>query len=521
MEMERRIWHVGSAVLLLVALLSVRLVYWQLIRGEELQPVLLNAISGGETSGDRALRTLDVEALEAFETLPQPVQQRTSEVLANITRGSIFDRNGQVLATDVVDETGFRSRGYLEMAMAPVLGYTSGLRVGLTGIEQHFNETLFGLDTFNGQISRLLHQPVTGNNVYLTLDSQLQKATAEVLGNRRGAVVVMDAQSGAVLALVSSPTFDPNQILDPLYLEGLVNCNTPNCQGVLINRATQGLYIPGSTWKTVTLIAALDSGQVTRETVFDFGQQRNGPDGRYYVYEVDGAEFRDPNHPESRLNLVRSYAVSANAAFARMGDEMPPEVLINYARQFGFSQEDNPLPLEILTAPAQLANDLDELRANNVLQASTGFGQGEILASPLHMALVVSAVLNEGNIPIPHLLQRIESPDGNILQQEPTGFWATNIMRPETAQQVRDMMITVVQSGSGVNAAVSGLTVGGKTGTAELGGGQPSHAWFTGFAESGSRTLVISVLVENGGEGADVAAPLFAQIARLALQQQP
>jgi peptidoglycan glycosyltransferase len=288
----------------------------------------------------------------------------------------------------------------------------------------------------------------------------------------------------------------------------------------LLNRATQGLYIPGSTWKTVTLIAALDSGQVTRETVFDFGQQRSGPDGRYYVYEVDGAVFRDPNHPESRLNLVRSYAVSANAAFTRMADEMPPEVLISYAQQLGFSQEDNPIPLEIPAAPAQLANDLAELMTNNVLQASTGFGQGELLASPLSMALVVSAVLNNGNIPVPHLLQRIESPDGNILQTEPGGFWATNIMRPETAQQVRDMMITVVQSGSGVNAAVSGLTVGGKTGTAELGGNQPPHAWFTGFAESGSRTLIISVLVENGGEGADVAAPIFAQVARLALLQQ-
>jgi peptidoglycan glycosyltransferase len=194
--------------------------------------------------------------------------------------------------------------------------------------------------------------------------------------------------------------------------------------------------------------------------------------------------------------------------------------LISYAQQLGFSQEDNPLPLEIQVAPAQLANNLTELETNNVLQASTGFGQGELLASPLHMALIVSAVVNGGNIPAPHLLQRIESPEGDILREEPDGFWATNIMRPETAQQVRDMMITVVQSGSGVRAAVSGLTIGGKTGTAELGGGQPPHAWFIGFAENGGRTVIISVLVENGGEGADVAAPIFAQVARRILLQQ-
>jgi peptidoglycan glycosyltransferase len=518
--MERRIWHIGTAVIILVGILSVRLVYWQLIRGEELQPVAFITNSGPPAPTEDPLSDVELADLETFDTLPQPVQQRTSELLATITRGAIFDRNGQALALDVINENGERERGYLEKSMAPIIGYTSGLRVGLTGIEQHFNETLFGLDRFDGQLSRLLHQPVTGNNVYLTVDSQLQKATADILGNRAGAVVVMDAHTGAVLALVSNPTFDPTQILDPAYSQSLINCATPDCQGALTNRATQGLYIPGSVWKTVTLIAALDTGQVTKETVFDFGQQRNGPDGRYYVYEVDGAEFRDPNHPESRLNLVRSFAVSANAAFARMGDEMPPDTLINYAQQFGFSQPNLLFPLEIPVGPAQLANDLAEFRTNNVLQASTGFGQGELLTSPFHMALVICGALYNGNIPTPHLLLRIESSEGTVFRQEPSGNWAANIMQPTTAEQVREMMIAVVQSGSGVRAAVPGLTVGGKTGTAEVGPGQTPHAWFIGFAENGSRTLVISVLVENGGEGADVAAPIFAQVASLALQQQ-
>jgi peptidoglycan glycosyltransferase len=518
MEIERRIWQVGTAVLLLITLLSLRLVYWQLVRGEELQPVVINLVSGGATSGDRGIKELNAATLESLESLPQPVQQRTSEVLANITRGTIFDAAGQPLAWDVQDAGGFLTRSYSEPSFAPILGYVSGLRIGAAGIEQHFNETLFGLDRFDGQVSRLLHQPITGNSVYLTLDRRLQTGTADILGDRRGAIVVMDARSGAVLAMVSQPTFDPNRILDPEYGAGLINCQDPACQGALLNRATQGLYIPGSTYKTVTLIAALDSGQVTRDTVFDFGQQIVGPDGRYYVYEVDGAQFKDPNHPESQLNLVRSFAVSANAAFARMADEMPADVFIQYARQLGLSQDSDPLPIEVQTIPAQLANDLDELRTNNVLQASSGFGQGELLVSPLHMALVICAVLNDGNIPIPHLLQRITDPNGEILQPEPAGNWATGVMRPETARQVRDMLVTVVQSGSGVRAAVSGLTVCGKTGTAEIGGSQPPHAWFIGFAENGERTLVIAVLIENGGEGADVAAPIFAQVARLAFQ---
>jgi len=295
MDMDRRIWHVGTAVLILVTILSVRLVYWQLIRGEELQPVVLNPIFDSETSGELSLEGLNSEALESFDTLPLPVQQRTNEVLASIVRGNILDRNGRVLAFDVEDETGFRSRGYHNMGMAPILGYTSGLRVGLTGIEQYFNESLFGIDRADGQVSLLLHQPIVGSNVYLTVDTELQNATAGVLGGRRGSIVVMDAKSGEILAMVSNPTFDPNQILDPAYADGLINCDNPGCQGALINRATQGLYVPGSIWKTVTLIAALDSGHVTPDTVFDFGQQRSGPDGRYYVYEVDGAEFKDPN----------------------------------------------------------------------------------------------------------------------------------------------------------------------------------------------------------------------------------
>ncbi|MCI0393900.1 MAG: penicillin-binding protein 2 [Chloroflexi bacterium] len=517
MNLSNRIWHIGTVLTLLLLLLSLRLVYWQLVRGDELQPVVLNPIISAGQSEERLIKELNAETLAELENLPQPVVQRTSQLLAEITRGVIYDRNGRPLAYDVEGADGARFRFYTEPSLAPVIGYVTGLRVGVAGVEAAFNEDLLGLGRLDNQLRQITHQPIVGNDVHLTIDSRVQRAAAEALGGRPGAIVVMDGQSGAILGMVSQPGFDPNRILDPEYVGSILNCQAVECQGALLNRATQGLYTPGSTGKTLTLITALDSGLVTPQTVFDFGRQRQEGGERFYVYEVDGAVFRDPNHPESRLDLVRSYAVSANAAFARMGDELPPETLIDYAMRLGFGRQDGAPPIEIPAAPAQLANDLDELRNSNVLQASTGFGQGELLASPLNMALLVTAVINRGFIPVPHLLQQVQGPDGTLFQGEPAGYWIENIMRPETAEIVSGMMITAVRSGSGVRAAVQGLTIGGKTGTAEV-EGQPPHAWFIGFAHDGTRTVVITVIVEHGGEGADVAAPIFAQVADAAMR---
>lgn len=522
MDLSQRIWNVATVIILLLLLLSGRLVYWQVVRSD-LQPVLLNPLGGGAAAGDRLLKEgLTQETLDQLESLPQPVVQRTVELLQNITRGTIYDRNGRALAYNVTDEEGNTFRFYSEPSLAATVGYVNALNLGIIGAEQAFNESLLGLDRLDSQLDQLVHRPITGSDVYLTIDSRVQREAAAALNGRAGAIVVLEP-SGAILAMASTPTFDPNQILDGTYLDSLLNCQTPDCAGALLNRNTQGLYPPGSTWKIGTLVAALDSGQVTPETVFDFGEPRRNPDGSiYYVYEVDGAVIVDPNHPESRLNLIRSFAVSANAAFARMGDEMPPEVMRDYAARMGFSRDegDEPAPpIEIGALPSQLANDPQSIFDNNVLRAATAFGQGELLTTPLNMALMVAGVVNGGSIPAPHLLDRVIEPDGDVGRLGRTNPWITGVMRPETAQQAAAIMATAVREGSGVFAAVSGATVGGKTGTAEVGSGQAPHAWFVGFAHENDRTVIIAVIVENGGQGADVAAPLFARVARVALRE--
>jgi peptidoglycan glycosyltransferase len=239
----------------------------------------------------------------------------------------------------------------------------------------------------------------------------------------------------------------------------------------------------------------------------------------YYVYTVDGFSIKDPNHRERRLDLVRSYAISANAVFARIGDEMPADVMIKYAARLGFSRKNDGLPpIEIDASAARLAIDPQELYTNNPLRASTAIGQGELLVSPLSIALMTAAVVNDGDIPIPHLVQSVKDPSGNLLAGEPTDHWIKDTMRPETAERVRGLMIQVVRNGSGARANVPGFVVGGKTGTAQVGDDTPPHAWFTGFVQSDKRAIVVTVIVENGGEGSRVAAPLFAQVADVAMR---
>jgi penicillin-binding protein A len=515
MTLGARLWHIVNISLVLLLLLSLRLVYWPMLRAHDLQPVVLDPqqaarqYTGAPHAGGAGL-----------EALPQPVIQRSVAALANVQRGRIIDRTGHILAASEPNPGGGSVRVYSEPSLAHTVGYVSGFGVGVSGIENNMNQTLLGLDRFDTQLPNITRQNVAGSDVHLTLDHRLQRAAAAALGQRPGSVVVLDARSGAVLALANWPVFDPNRILEPGYLRGLVDeCgDAPGCQGILLNRATQGLYVPGSTWKTVTLIAALDSGLAARDTVFDLGPPLQGADGRpYFVYRVDGGTIEDRNHTMRRLNLDQAFARSANAVFARLGDELGGERLLDYAGRLGFSTPRGAPPIEVAASVSRSANAPAELITNNLLRAASAIGQGEVLATPLNMALVAAAVINDGHVPAPHLLLSVRHPDGHLLAGEPRGNWVRGAMRPATAHTVRQMMIFNVSEGTASRAALPGAIVGGKTGTAQLSGGLAPHAWFAGFAENERHTLAIAVLVEHGGSGAQVAVPLFAQVAEAAL----
>jgi penicillin-binding protein A len=505
MTLARRIWHLAFTVALMLSLVSFRMAYWPLLRSRDRHPVAPDVQAYTQAGSN-------LEGVVEPRELPAPVVQRTVQKLASVTRGTIYDREGRALAYDMPGE---RMRAYAEPSLAHVVGYVSGLRLGVTGIEASHNRTLLGLDRPDSQLMEALHRSIVGSDVYLTVDLELQQIAARALGGRAGAVVALDGHSGAVLAMVSAPGFDPNRMLQQGYVSDLL----AQGQNPFLNRATQGLYVPGSTWKTVTLIAALDSGQVSPATVFDFGEPRTNAQGRrYYVYEVDGFLIEDPNHEERTLDLRGAYVRSANAAFARMADEMQPETYVRYAQNLGFGRGEAP-PIEIAAVAPQLARDVGSLETNNVLRTSTGFGQGELLVSPLSMALVAASVVNAGNVPEPHLVQAVRSPGGVPLQVDVRRNWIRNAMRPATARTVHDMMVAVVASGQARDAAVPGATVGGKTGTAQLGGSLSPHAWFIGFVETEARAVAIAVVVEQGGSGGTVAAPIFGQVARAAVER--
>jgi penicillin-binding protein A len=536
--LERRIWMIGNVAALLLLVLSARIIYWQLWRGQELQPVALNPVQAvidqpGGSSNPGARPTQDPETAAAIEelmrqgglvnlgSLPQPVAQRTAAFMGSITRGSIYDRSGQLLAYDQPGEQGTLQRTYTEPAFAHVLGYTTGIRTGVTGLELNYNQTLLGMNRLDTQLGLLTHQPIKGSDLVLTVDAGLQRLAEQALGGRRGAAVVLDGDTGAVLAMASTPRFDPNRIYERDYTANLLaSCDAdPACQSPFLNRASQGLYSPGSTWKTVTLIAALDTGLVQPDTVIDFGPPAPDPNRVYYIYEVDGFPILDPNHPERFLSLELSFAKSANAAFARFGHEMDPGQFVRYANQLGFIERgQNTFPIEIPFSSSQLANEQQDIIDNNVLRAVTAIGQGELLTNPLNMAMVVLAVLNDGDMPIPYFVHTINSPEGLRTPGPVRSRQVRNIFKPSTARIVHDMMLATVEQGYANAARVDGLVVGGKTGTAQLGGDQLPHAWFIGFAKDGENSVVIAVLLENAGSGSTEAAPIFARLAGPALQ---
>ena len=531
MTLDRRAWMIARVTTILLVLVSLRIIYWQMLRGTELQPVAVNLVQAAgeyaDVQGDPPDETrgaveflTGVSTVKELERLPQPVIQRTMNLLETIRRGAIYDRNGRVLAVDRPSADGGVTRVYFEPSLAHTIGYVSGLRTGVSGLELHYNTSLLGLDRPDAQIDQMLNKPIIGSDLILTVDSFVQRAAENALRGRSGAILVLDADSGAIWAMASAPRFDPNRILDGAYVIDLLEgCDgAGDCQAPLLNRATQALYPPGSTWKTISLIAGLDSGQVTPDTAFDFGEPIQGSDGPYFVYSVGGATIPDPNHTERMLNLEMSYAKSANAAFARIGDEMPPDTLIEYAARFGYgSPGEIAFPLEIEYTPSQLAGDLRRLYDNDWLRAVSAIGQGELLSSPLNVAMVVLSVLNEGDLPIPYWVHAVREPGGTVIERLPNRLVLGNRMKPATAQLVRQMMITAVEAGSGQTARIPGLIVGGKTGTAQVGGDQLPHAWFAGFAQAEGRGVIVVVLIENGGEGSETAAPIFAEVAEAAM----
>lgn len=426
------------------------------------------------------------------------------EVIANpriqlddleIHRGSIFDRHGSLIAgTNVSD--GVARRYYPDPESGYLVGYFSPLLYGKTALEHHYDAELAGRQGTNAVLrglDDLLGRPQRGLDLHLSLDAELQRTAHRLLDGRMGGVVLLDASTGEVLVLASNPNFDPNQLFTSspgerngaaTYWASLVA--DPGLP--LVNRATSGRYTPGSTFKVVTAAAAIDAGFATPDDLYtDNGQ-----------LDVGGHVINEYNRPDDTRDswtLREGLAWSLNVVFAQVGLELGPDVMVDYAQRFGF---DDAPPFDLPVAASQVASSPDFLDDLPGL-ADTGFGQGQLLATPLEMALVAAAIANGGSVMKPRLVVAIANGSGRVVRAPDAAEWRRPIATA-TAQTMVDLMVNNVENGVAGAAAIADLVVGGKTGTAEVPDGDP-HAWFIGFAGRDQPRYAVAVVLEHGGTG--------------------
>ncbi|MEW6232627.1 MAG: penicillin-binding protein 2 [Chloroflexota bacterium] len=483
--MRRNIGGLFGFFVLAFLLVSVALLYWQVIRA----PTLL-----------------------AREDNPRPVEEAKK-----VTRGRILDRTGQELARSLMSrsstpghQAGYVKRFYSYPPLSPVIGYWSS-RYGPAGIEAAEDGHLSGRARANPQElwDRFLHRPQVGDDVVLTVDLALQKVVEAALGKGSGAAVVLNPRTGAILAMASHPYFDANNI-ESDWEKIKADPARP-----LLNRATQGLYPPGSTFKTVTLAAALEQGVVTATTPFSYTLLPPGGVHKVAWHQNDYVSCE--NHPgKSSFDLSGAYAWSCNVAFSEIGLKMGPDTYLEYARRFGLEEA---LPLEIPTEVSRAYRRPDYFFGQERFYAlaSTAFGQGELAITPLQMALISAAIANNGAMPRPHLVNRVQSREGQVLATTVPRIWRISVS-PAAASQAKAIMVYSVDSGWASKAQIKGVKVGGKTGTAESGDFKARpHSWFIGFAPAEDPRLAIAVIKEFAGYGSEEAAPAAKKIMEAAL----
>ena len=426
-----------------------------------------------------------------------PYNQRQDAFAQKVVRGQIADRNGNVLARTDVVEDGTETRVYpYGPVFAHVVGY-SDTELGKTGLESVEN---FELLTSNAFFVEKIQNEFNGNKnqgdtVVTTLDAELQQAAYDALGDNKGAVVVMEADTGKILSMVSKPDYDPNNI----YADG-ETLNTDEENSPLLNRATSGSYAPGSVFKIVTALAYMR-------------QDSNYPS---YTYDCTGSIsmgnttipcFNNTVHGFE--DLRSSFANSCNSSFANIGLSMDIDGYRGTAEDLLFNSS---LPSVLNYTKSSFALNEESDTAEIMM---TAMGQGKTTVSPYHMALITQAVANGGTLMEPYLVEQVTNYTGTEVRRNvPKSY--RRLMTSEEAAQLKEYMTAVVNEGTGYELSGRSYTVAGKTGTAEysLVDGEKTHSWFVGFTNVDNPELVISVITEGsdgsaGGRAVNIAGTIL------------
>lgn len=431
------------------------------------------------------------QTIVSSDVITSPYNKRQDTFADRVIRGNIVTADGEIIATTQVNPDGSETRVYPHNNLfAHVAGYASH---GKSGIELQANYQLltshaYFLERF---VKEVKEEKNMGDTVVTTLDFELQQTAAQALGDYRGTVIAMEPSTGKILAMVSKPDYNPNEIA--------TNWKDISQTGgsVLVNRATQGLYPPGSVFKTMTLLE----------------YAKEGNDLEDWTYECTGSYTQDGitincYHGNSHgvVDLKTAYAKSCNGAFAKMGMELNKESFMETCDELLFNH-DLPLSLEFNKSSISLKSNSD---TGTIMQ--TAIGQATTEVTPMHMALITSAIANGGNLMNPYLIHSVENYTGERVKKYMPSSYG-KLMTAKEAELLTEYMTETVISGTGSKLQSEVYTAAGKTGTAEYSNDKSkSHAWFVGFSNVDSPDLVVCVVVEAAGAGSEYAVPIARQM---------
>lgn len=409
-------------------------------------------------------------------------------------RGSILSSDGNVLARTTVTDSGEEVREYpYANVFSHVIGYSSN---GKSGLESSCNYDL--LDSHASVLTQLRDETddtkMRGDSVVVTLNAALQQSAYDALGSYNGAVVAMEPDTGKILAMVSKPDYDPNKIGE--IWESLI---TDSSSSVLLNRATQGLYPPGSTFKILTTLAYM------RQKPGSYKDFSFNCDSRLTEGDVTINCYNSTAHGQE--DLKAAFAHSCNTAFASIGRELDNDDFHSLCEEFLFNKA---LPGSLQHSTSQFSLDGSSSYGE---QMTTAIGQGNTIVTPLHMALLTSTVANGGIMMKPYLVDHIETYDGDTVSKKSPSKYK-RLMTTEEARVLSEYMQETVKSGTATALGWYDFSVAGKTGSAEYvsNGYEGTHSWFVGFSNVENPDLVVVVIAEDGGTGSQTAVPIAAQI---------
>lgn len=437
--------------------------------------------------------------IKASNIEQSPYNRRLWAKREEVIRGSILDKNNNILAETKLDknENYIRVYPYHDL-FAHIVGYIRP-KIGLTGLEKSLDKYLIGEEPFSIIDALKGLGDEKGYSVITTLDCSLQQKANDLLENNKGSVVVLNPQTGEILAIVSNPTYDPMELTEK-WSEISTDENKP-----LFNRALSGLYPPGSTFKIITTASALENIEGVENQTFD-------DTGIIKFNESESiSNYKDKIY--GSIDLREAFTLSSNVVFGNLGLELGNNKLKSIAENFYFNKE---IPLDFLEVKNSIFPSLSNNEMGEIAQSA--IGQSQVLATPFEMAIIASTIANDGILKKPYILSQVIDENGKTLKK----ISNTNlgkIISSTNAGLIKEYMNQVVEVGTGKNAGIENITVCGKTGTAEYtSDSDRTHSWFVGFAPMENPEVAIAVIVEDGGTGGGTAATIAREVIKIAIK---